>query len=198
MKLKTLLLVFLLTIFPSSYVHAYLDFTLSDFCYLQPNVQTRDSVYYFPNEEVGITATSICVYKDAYGQYASKGNLKNGIIEGLWTEWHTNGMKRNEFTYIDNKNHGKGNSWYKNGQMKLKVNFLDDEFDGKLLRWWENGQLKSEEHFKNGKEVGRHWYWYQNGQLKWYADYEDGECIGHNSTKSGWCVFFDLHERLPL
>ena len=79
-KMKKLLLLLLLsTSFPTfankvfnidDYVdYVDLDFTLSDFCYLQPNVQDRGGVYYFPNEEVGITDSSLCVYKDLYGQY---------------------------------------------------------------------------------------------------------------------------------
>ena len=54
---------------------SYLDFSLSDFCYLHPGVQERGGVYYFPNEDVGISATSICVFKNAYGQFRSKGEL---------------------------------------------------------------------------------------------------------------------------
>ena len=41
----------------------------------------------FPNEETGITASSVCVYRDAYGQYQSQGKLKNGKEDGKWTRW---------------------------------------------------------------------------------------------------------------
>ena len=75
---KLLILLFLSTSF-STFADSHLDFTLSDFCYEQPDVQDREGVLYFPNEEVGITATSICVYKDAYGQYESKGELIKGV-----------------------------------------------------------------------------------------------------------------------
>ena len=78
---KILILLLLSTSF-STFADSHLDFTLSDFCYQQPNVQDRNGVYYFPNEEVGISATSICVFKNAYGQYRSKGELINGIFDG--------------------------------------------------------------------------------------------------------------------
>ena len=80
-----------------------MDFTLSDFCYQQPNVQDRGGVYYFPNEEVGITATSLCVYKDEYGQYASKGELINGRKDGKWTRWDKNGQIQAVWNYKDGK-----------------------------------------------------------------------------------------------
>tara|TARA_B100000929_G_C15355557_1_gene369115 strand:- start:110 stop:712 length:603 start_codon:yes stop_codon:yes gene_type:complete len=199
MKLKTLLLAFLLTAIPSSYVFAWshIDFTLSDFCYEQPNVQNRNNVYYFPNEEVGITANSICVFKDSYGQYQSKGKLKNGKEDGIWTTWFENGFKESEFNYIDGKSNGKGYWWWENGKMKSEGNFLDDEFDGKITTWWENGQMKSEQYFKNGVEDGRHTFWYINGQIKQYVDFKDGKCIGSNGLENGWCYFFNYQDKLP-
>jgi len=83
--------------------HHLMDFTLSDFCYTQPNVQYRDGAYYFPNQSVGITDTSICVYKDEYGQYSSKGNIVRGFFDGLWTGWTRNGEIWLESYYINRK-----------------------------------------------------------------------------------------------
>ena len=83
--------------------HHLMDFSLSNFCYQQPNVQYRNGVYYFPNESVGITDTSICVYKDAYGQYSSKGNIVKGYFDGLWTGWDRNGEIWLETYYINRK-----------------------------------------------------------------------------------------------
>ena len=76
--MKKLLLLLILSTSLSTFAEEYfdvvkylemqkLDFTLSDFCYLQPDVQERfkdgnlySGTYYFPNQETGITATSIC------------------------------------------------------------------------------------------------------------------------------------------
>ena len=43
----------------NSFADSHIDFSLSDFCYLQPNVQDRNGVYYFPNQTKGITAKAI-------------------------------------------------------------------------------------------------------------------------------------------
>jgi hypothetical protein len=64
---KKLLTLILLSISCSSFANSHIDFSLSDFCYLQPNVQDRDGVYFFPNQQIGITASSLCVFKNAYG-----------------------------------------------------------------------------------------------------------------------------------
>jgi len=103
--MKKLLLLLLLSTNLSTFAdgHHLMDFTLSDFCYTQPNVQYRDGVYYFPNQSVGITDTSICVYKDAYGQYSSKGNIVKGYFDGHWKGWTRNGEMWLETYYINRK-----------------------------------------------------------------------------------------------
>ena len=89
-----------------AYYLSLLDFTLSDFCINQPDVQKRRDVFYLPNEEAGITATSICVYKYQDGLYASKGKLKNGKLDGKWTAWYDNGQIKYEVNYKNGKDKG--------------------------------------------------------------------------------------------
>ena len=102
---KLLILLFLLPLSFSTLAdnHHLRDFSLSEFCYEQPDVQNRNGVYYLPNQSVGITATSICVYKDAFGQHSSKGNIVKGYFDGLWTGWTRNGEVWLETYYINRK-----------------------------------------------------------------------------------------------
>jgi hypothetical protein len=101
--MKKIITSIILIVSLSAFADVEIDFSLSDFCYQQPNVQYRNGVYYFPNESVGITDTSICVYKDAYGQYSSKGNIVKGYFDGLWTGWDRNGEIWLETYYINRK-----------------------------------------------------------------------------------------------
>jgi len=82
----------------TTFAGSQLDFTLSDYCYQQPGVQDRHGVLYFPNEMVCISATSICVYKDAYGQYESKVIYLMGWK--IWKNWSQNGELLEEKFYI--------------------------------------------------------------------------------------------------
>ena len=91
--MKKILILLLSTSF-STFASSHLDFTLSDFCYQHPMVQDRDEIYYLPNKEVGITAKSICIYKDSYGQYESEGKLRKGLKVGEWTFWESNGKAK--------------------------------------------------------------------------------------------------------
>jgi len=115
--MKKLLILLLLSTSFSVIAEEDIDFTLSDFCHKQPGVQERDGRWFFPNEAEGITATSICVYKDAYGQYKAKANLKNGRFHGYSIGWHENGQKEFEGTFINGELDGETISWNANGQI---------------------------------------------------------------------------------
>ena len=184
---KLLLLLFSLMLSFNSYGSSHLDFALSDFCYEQPNVQMRlekvdeyysEEVYYFPNQEVGITATSICVYKNAYGQYATKVNLKNGKKDGKSTWWYRNGQL-DAIEYLkDGKLFGTSTSWYPNGQMKSQGNWPNGIQDGKYTTWFKNGQMWNEQHWKNGNLDGKSTLWRDNGNKVYELNYKNSRPVG--------------------
>ncbi len=176
-------LLFLLLLSTSFSTFAYeLDFSLGDFCYQQPNVQDRsgisasyasnrfhvkhDGVYYFPNEEEGITATSLCFFKDEYGQYDSKGDLKKGLKVGKWTHWYSNGQKWVEAYWKDGKKDGDWLVWYRTGQKRYEENWKNDESDGKWIWWHQNGQIELEGNYKNGKPIDKWTWWDANGSIE--------------------------------
>jgi len=199
--MKKLFILLLLSTSFSTFAYE-LDFTLGDFCYQQPNVQDRsgvsdlywsnrfhvkhDGIYYFPNEEEGITATSHCFFKDGYGQYDSKGKLKKGLKVGKWTHWHPNGQKWVEAYWKDGKKDGTWLVWHNKGQKRYEENWKNDEKEGKWT-WWDldvDGQIELEGNFKNGKASGRWTWWKSDGSvLKKGAFNADGyikECLDSN------------------
>ena len=188
---KLLLLLFSLALSFNSYANSSLDFTLSDFCYEQPNVQTRIKkideyssvdVYFFPNQEEGITATSICVYKNAYGQYATKVNLKNGKKDGKSTWWYRNGQLNSIEYFKDGKLFGTSTSWYPDGQMKMKGNWPNGIKDGKYTTWFKNGQMGYEQHWKNGNLNGKSTLWRDNGNKVYELNYKNSRAVGKETN----------------
>ena len=182
---------------------SYLDFSLSDFCYLHPGVQERGGVYYFPNEDVGISATSICVFKNAYGQFRSKGELINGIFDGNWTWWNMNGQKLKKANYINGNLEGKRTWWYENDQIKTEVNSKNGNLEGKQTWWYENGQIAYELNYKNGNLEGKETWWYENGQkvreknykndklVTTYIYHENGQIFSERNYKDDVCISGD-------
>ena len=87
------------------------------------------------------------------GKKTLKGQYKNGLKTGKWTEWHENGQKQAEATYKDGAKVGKWAMWYENGQKWKKGTYKNGEPDGLLTEWYENGQKKVETTYKDGKFI---------------------------------------------
>ena len=151
--MKKLLLLFIL--FSSNiFADSHIDFSLSEFCYLQPGVQDRGGVYYFPNQTKGITATSLCVFKNAYGQYFSKGKLVNGKKEGNWIKWSRNGVKAFDSFYKNGKKEGICKSYFwKTNIPCLEVTYKDGKKNGAERRYDNEGNLAEEKYYLNDTET---------------------------------------------
>ena len=102
-------------------------------------LEDRVGVYYKINSEEPFSGTIIKKYES--GQEQTKGYLKNGRKDGLWTRWYKNGQKWMEGTFKDGKGDGKGTGWYENGQKKFEENYKDGELISEK-EWNEDGSIK--------------------------------------------------------
>mgnify|MGYP003976560083 CR=1 FL=1 len=163
--MKKILLLSLAILFFSGASNSELNFDLSDFCYEQPNVQDRNGVYFFPNEEIGITAYSECIYKDKYGQIKSKVNLKNGLFNGERLVWNANGQKMYQGYYLNGIEEGVHSLWM-DGKLLNEKTFLNGKLYGKSVyrtpRSWEFHATRLEGNYQNGKRNGKWHYWIED------------------------------------
>jgi len=111
------------------------------------------------------------------GQKRKERTFKNGIENGLRTDWYENGQREIEQTYKDGKGNGLSTYWYESGQKWSQVILKDGRLDGLLTKWYKNGQKELENTLKDGKQDGLLTKWYKNGQKKSEETYKDGEMI---------------------
>jgi uncharacterized protein len=209
--MKKLLLILFIAIGSNTFADSHIDFTLSDFCYEQSNVQERNGVYYFPNQDAGITYISICVYKNANGQYQSKGRLLDGKKDGVWTYWTRYGSKDTQEYWnkgIQEKYTGfygglRFEVTYKNGIKNTRQHYdsndnltQDSIYNSPEYKAYEkhysfhdNGNLKSS-YTKIDFGDGLVWHgkyetWFEDGQKSEETDYKYGEMVGH------WTEWYD-------
>jgi antitoxin component YwqK of YwqJK toxin-antitoxin module len=143
-----------------------LDFLFESFCYKSPKVQNRNGVFYLPNQQEPVTAENLCVYK-GNGQYASKGNILNGLRDGKWTYWHENGQIRELGNYKDGRDEGKWTIWFDNGRKQFEAYYKDGKADGKVMQWLEDGQVDKISNSRDGVLVSWIEYeYYDNGQMR--------------------------------
>ena len=154
-----------------------IDFTLSDFCYLEPRVQIRNGIYYFPNEESGISETSICIFKGGFSQYQSKGQLLNGKFEGNWNWWNKNGQKLVKTNFSNGNPEGEQMYWHVNGKIRYLVNRQDGFLEGKSTKFYSNGKQNTIKHYLDGNLDGIYVIWNANGKKIKESNWKDGKCI---------------------
>jgi len=181
------------------YANGY-DISLSDFCIYQPGVQNRGELVwelYFPNEKDGITATSICIFEDAYGQYGEIGELVKGFKQGAWINYHRNGQKKSEQNYIDGISNGMFTKWSKTGQKLFESKMKNEKWDGEFLTWYLDGQIKTKLFYKDSQLDGAVNFWQDNGK-KWIeAVFVNGKRIGECKIINEWDIEKAAVERSP-
>ena len=127
-------------------------------------LEDRVGVYYKINSEEQFSGTIIKKYES--GQEQTKGYLKNGRKDGLWTRWYKNGQKWMEGTFKDGEEDGLYTEWYKNGQKKEESILKDGKMDGLHTEWYEyDGQKKEEGNYKDGELISSK-CWDEDGNEK--------------------------------
>jgi len=125
---------------------------------VETDSQLRDGVIYLPNKTKPFSGKNLCKYES--GQNKSKGKIKDGKKNDLWTEWEENGQIKFERTYefdqiVREKN-------YQNG-----IEMNDTSFSYNL-----KGLIETKGNFKEGILVSRTSYQYlENGLIQVELNY---------------------------
>ena len=219
--MKKLLLILFFSASFNATANSDVDFSLSDFCYEQPNVQERNGVYYLPNQDAGITSISICVYKNANKQYLSKGRLLDGKKDGVWTYWTRYGSKesqeywnkgvkdkrigffgglRFEATYMNGKESARQH-YDSNDNLTKNAIYNTPEYKAyeKNYSFHDNGNLHWSYimiDFGDGLvNHGKSELWYEYGQKKEEIDYKDGKMGNWKGwDETGKCIIGNCDE----
>ena len=136
-----------------------------------------DYLHYLPNESEPFTGNNLCNYEN--GQVKTKGEIKDGKLDGKWTYWYENGQIEREQYFKDGNIEGKQTSWYENGQKECEAKHDDILGRGKskVTCWFESGQMLLENNYKDDKLDGKETWWNENGQIEQECYYKDGVLI---------------------
>lgn len=113
------------------------------------------------------------------------GEFKNGKEMGMFTEYYTNGKKKNEGNYIHGAREGIHIEWYENGNKQSEIRYSNGVLNGQYFSWYENGNKWSERNYSNGILHGQHFEWFEDGELKSDIVYQNGKSIKEAFYKSG-------------
>jgi len=99
----------------------------------------RGGLFYLPNKTKPFSGKNLCEYPS--GQYKSKGNFKNGMMDGQWTLWNENGQITGEHLIKNNE------------EITTKIIYYDENGYKEKEIWLENGQEIHVNEYSDGKCV---------------------------------------------
>ena len=108
----------------------------------------RRGIIYEANSQTPFTGSSVGYREN--GDLQSRGNYKDGKLDGLWEDFN------------------------ENGQLMIRENYKNGELNGLYELFYENGQLEDRGNFKDGEPDGLWEYFDKNGELQWKGTYKDG------------------------
>ena len=131
----------------------------------------------------------LCAFKDGRedglstefhesGHKKEETNYLSGMSQGLSKSWYWNGHKKEEAELKDSRLNGLRTAWHQNGQVMEKYNYINGYRHGLSNAWYESGQKKFETYWKNHKWDGLATWWHQNGQKSRETNYQENKKHG--------------------
>ncbi len=118
--------------------------------------------------------------KTAEGLYDISGGKK-----GAWKFFTSNGILRDEGTYVDNNAQGAYKVYYNNGKKKSVTNYKNDSIIGYYVDYHKNGQINSQGWYKENESHGE-WRQYSiDGTVNIVNFYHKGRLHGVQKYYSG-------------
>jgi antitoxin component YwqK of YwqJK toxin-antitoxin module len=124
-------------------------------------------------------------------------NKFSGLKEGVFGEWHFNGVKAKVCTYKNGKLVGSYKEWYEDGIPKIHCTYRtladgeeigddEEEFCGEYQEWHANGTVKTDRLYSpSGKRIEFSATFHYNGEKESYEHYNK------NGVKIG--VYYEWH-----
>lgn len=132
--------------------------------------------------DVGSGITHL-VKNDGGGFPIEEGYIKNGVKDGIWTQFHPDGNKIMTLTsYVDGVLNGPTIEFDTRAQIQNIKTYANNKLNG-LSATYKFGKAVTELPYKNGQLDGR-FKEYLNGKLQRQIDYVDGK-------KNGLVTYFD-------
>lgn len=118
-------------------------------------------------------------YEEMIGSVKVTGEVKNGLKQGTWTEFHPNmDMPYYIIQYKDGKKDGLYIEIDRQACISKKIEYKNDLIEGVLYEWTRGGRLAKKQEYKDGKLNGKTTLYYERGFLQEESEYKDGKRNG--------------------
>ena len=134
--------------------------------------------------------------------------LKNGVIEGPYTQSIENNQLLFESTYINGKKHGKATYYHPSGKLRHVANIAYGDYEGEALYYDQLGSLRTRTNFYEDEERGKEFRYYPTGEVfrsvnnlggKWHGEViyfnEAGDSLVKFNYLEDFIVSYQLKEK---
>lgn len=87
------------------------------------------------------------------GDHLEKGEMQNGLRQGLWIYKHDNGKKAFKGKYKDGIPEGRHRYWFENGKRSLLEHYKEGKLDGLKIEFNKKGGVKHTSEYRNGELI---------------------------------------------
>jgi len=122
------------------------------------DLYTKDGLIYKIGEKKPFTG----IVKGKANKKVVEYEVKNGLKDGEFILYFTNGNVEIKGKIVDGENEGEWNYYYANKLLQSQGGFKNDLVDGKWVWYFPNGNLKEEGKYVDGKREGE-WLSYNDG-----------------------------------
>lgn len=140
------------------------------------DVEKRNGFFYLKNNNKLYSGDIVDHHSN--GNIKVTASLKQGIPDGIETQWWQNGTKRSTTIYKRGKLEGIRKKWTSSGVMWFEAEFKNGRLNGTRTIWHNNGVLFTKTEYVKGKMVDGIIYSYNiNGEASWRNTYLNDEVI---------------------
>lgn len=142
------------------------------------NVRDRTDIHDY--DKVTITGAYTRLYPG--GGRWSQGSYVEGLRNGIWRDWFSNGQLAQEIHYQQGKENGTIKTWFYTGQPRTEVSYIEGKEHGSCQQWHRNGTLHTAGQYVHGMREGIWVQWYSNGLKNVQSYYQNGQLQGEYLT----------------
>jgi len=101
---------------------------------------------------------------DDLSHLAADGSYRDGMKQGLWLSWHTNGKMASQGMMIDDQRHGPWIEYHSNGNKLSFGSYNHGQEEGPWTFWYSDGQKEMEGKYVDGQMDGVWTTWTPSGE----------------------------------
>jgi antitoxin component YwqK of YwqJK toxin-antitoxin module len=120
---------------------------------------------------------------DGAGKELAKFTMTGGT--GKWTEWHENGARALETSYVDGKEHGAHLEWFADGAPQREAKYDAGELIGGEKIWRAPGKKQSEGAYQKGRRTGPWRFYDAQGTLERLDVFDDDSRVSTAPHQNG-------------